>query len=114
MKLLSRDEFRERVFARDDYKCVICGAEAKDAHHILERSLWTDGGYYLDNGASLCGEHHLLAESTEIGCDEIREACGIDQIILPEHFYPDNQYDKWGNIILPNKQRVKGELFYFL
>jgi hypothetical protein len=112
MNLLTRDNFREGVFERDSHKCVMCGNPAQDAHHILERRLWTDGGYYLDNGASVCGDCHLLAESTEIGCPELREACGIEEIILPEHLYRDNEYDKWGNIILPNKMRIKGELFY--
>jgi len=78
----------------------------------MERRLFSDSGYYLDNGASLCGECHLKAESTEISCKDIREACGIDKAILPEHLYSDNEYDKWGNIILPNGQRVKGELFF--
>lgn len=52
-KLLSRDEFRESVFARDRYKCIFCGKQAEetpegklDAHHIIERRLWSDGGYY--------------------------------------------------------------------
>jgi hypothetical protein len=113
MKLLTRDEFREGVFERDKHKCVVCGEDAQDAHHILERRLWgVSCGYYLDNGASVCGPCHLASESTKIGCDELREACGIEKVILPEHLYRDNTYDKWGNIILPNKQRVKGELFH--
>jgi len=47
VELLTRDQFREAVFARDKGRCVICGAEGKDAHHIMERSLFDDGGYYL-------------------------------------------------------------------
>jgi hypothetical protein len=112
MKLLSRDEFREGVFARDKHKCVICGNPAQDAHHILERRLWPDGGYYLENGASLCGEHHIKAEETTLSCEEIREACGIDRVILPEHLYDDQTYDKWGNPVLPNGTRLKGDLYY--
>jgi hypothetical protein len=38
-RLLTRDEFREGVFERDNHKCVICGATAQDAHHILERRI---------------------------------------------------------------------------
>lgn len=53
--LLTRDDFREFVFKRDNHKCVVCGEPAVDAHHILERRLFHDSGYYLDNGASLCG-----------------------------------------------------------
>ncbi len=110
--LLSRDEFRNAVFKRDGYKCVMCRQPAKDAHHIVERRLWPDGGYYISNGASVCEEHHLKAESTELSCDELRERCGIKEILLPPHFYSDQPVDKWGNPILPNGQRLKGELFH--
>lgn len=111
-RLLNRTEFRLGVFSRNNYKCVICGEDAVDAHHIIERRLFNDGGYYLDNGASLCEKHHLEAEMTTLECDEIRAACNIENIILPEHFYSDLEYDKWGNIILPNGNRIRGELFY--
>ena len=113
-KTLTRDEFREGVFKRDNNKCVICGEPAKDAHHIMERRLFDDGGYHLSNGASLCQLHHIQAEETTLSCEEIREAAKIKEIILPEHLYNDNDfiYDKWGNIIMPNGTRVRGELFY--
>jgi hypothetical protein len=111
-ELLSRDEFRDAVFTRDKNRCVICGAPAVDAHHILDRRLFHDGGYYLDNGASLCSDHHLAAEMTTISCDDIRMACGIKTIILPDHLHSENDYDKWGNTILPSGLRVKGELFH--
>ena len=117
-KLLTRDQFREGVFARDGHRCVAlgddglrCQAAAADAHHILERRLWTDGGYYLDNGASVCGRHHIEAEETRISCDDLRERCGITRLVLPEHLYRDQLYDKWGNPILPNGMRMRGELF---
>lgn len=110
--LISRDEFREETFKRDSFKCIICGNPAKDAHHIIERRLFSDGGYYLDNGASLCEQHHIEAEETTLSCEKIRLSAGIDNIIIPEHFYSDYNYDKWGNILLPNGNRIKGELFY--
>lgn len=111
-RLLSRDAFREGVFRRDAHRCVACGAPAQDAHHILERRLFPDGGYYLENGSSLCGPCHIRAEETTLGCDEIRQGCGITAFPLPPHLYPDLEYDKWGNIIQPNGTRLKGELFY--
>lgn len=112
-KLLSRDDFRNGVFERDNHQCVICKKPAVDAHHIVERRLFDDGGYYLDNGSSLCSEHHLEAEMTTLGCDTIRKACEIEKIVLPEHLYVDQEYDKWGNpIIKYGAQRLKGELFY--
>ena len=110
--LLTRDNFREEVFKRDNYKCVICGSPAQDAHHILERRLWKDGGYYLENGASLCGVHHLQAEKTILSCATIREKAGIDKIVIPEHLYEEYFYDKWGNIVLSNGTRLKGDLFF--
>ena len=114
MKLLTRDQFREAVFSRDNHTCVIpgCGKPAQDAHHIIERRLWSDGGYYLDNGASVCGEHHIQCETTEISVEDIREYAGIKKAIVPEHMYDDVVYDKWGNTILPNGLRTKGELFH--
>lgn len=116
-KLLTRTEFREGCLKRDNNKCVVCGAtEDLSVHHIIERRLWQAehefGGYFLSNGASLCETHHIKAETTVLTCDEIRQKCGINSILIPEHFYADNEYDKWGNIILPNGNRLKGELFY--
>jgi hypothetical protein len=109
--LLTRDEFREGVFKRDSHKCVLCGAPAASAHHILDRSLWDKEGYYIENGVSLCPFHHMEAEQTHVTCEELREAAGIRTLCMPEHFYRDEKYDHWGNIILPNKMRLKGELF---
>lgn len=118
-KLLTRDEFREAVFARDGHRCVVCGKLAADtpegkldAHHIIERRLWPDGGYYLDNGATVCEEHHLRCEQTLISVEDIRVAAGITKIIVPPHLYPDHVYDKWGNLVLEGGRRAKGELFF--
>lgn len=112
-KLLTRDDFRNGVFKRDNHRCVACGAPAVDAHHILERRLFPDGGYYLKNGASVCGACHLKAESTELSAQKLRELCGIDEIVLPPHLYSDHIYDKWGNIIVTEhpERRLPGELF---
>lgn len=107
---ISREQFRNQVFQRDNFKCVICGSPAQDAHHIVERRLFPDGGYYLNNGASLCGVHHLQAESTELSCEQIREAAGITRVILPPQL-DGLTIDKWGNPILTNGQRMRGELF---
>jgi hypothetical protein len=111
-KLLTRDDFRNGVFERDGHKCVFCDLPAQDAHHILERRLFSDGGYYLENGASVCGDHHLECERTTISVADVREACGITTVVVPDHMYPDHEYDKWGNHVLPNGNRTKGELFY--
>lgn len=110
--LLTRNAFRDGVFARDGHRCVICKrAGPLDAHHIVERRLWPDGGYYLANGASLCDEHHRAAEATTLSCEEIRAATGIRVVLLPPAFYDGEPIDKWGDRLLPNGQRLRGELF---
>jgi hypothetical protein len=109
---MTRDEFRQSVFERDNHKCVICGKDAQDAHHIIERRLWDDGGYHLDNGVSLCGYHHIAAEQTHLSCEDLRMAAGIENVIIPSHLYDEYEYDKWGNIMLPSGERLKGELFF--
>ena len=116
-KLLNRDTFRNAVFDRDGHKCIMCGETKKlDAHHIIERRLFDSadyfGGYFVENGATLCSKHHIMAEETTLSCEEIRNVLNIYEFPIPEHFYSDVNYDKWGNILLPNGTRYKGELFY--
>lgn len=111
-QLLTRDEFREGVFKRDNHQCVFCDKPAVDAHHIIERRLFDNGGYFINNGASVCADHHVQCEMTLISVEDVRIACGITSIVVPSHLYPDQPYDKWGNPILPNGQRMRGELFF--
>lgn len=110
--ILTRDQFREGVFERDHHLCVVCKQFAVDAHHIMERRLFPDGGYYLDNGASVCETHHLQCESTQISTEEIRLHAQITQTVLPPHLYHDTVYDKWGNPVTESGRRLRGELFY--
>ena len=124
--LLDRDSFREAVLARDGYRCVLCGRAADsypggvrlDAHHIIERRLFADGGYYLSNGATCCSREsalesscHLRAEQTLVSPEELRAAAGIERIVLPPTLTGDDPVDKWGNFILPDGRRSPGELF---
>jgi hypothetical protein len=108
---MDRDSFNSSVLHRDDNLCVTCKQLATAVHHIIDRSLWSDGGYYIDNGVSLCDLCHILAEQTNLSCSELRYSARIQNIILPDHFFNDENYDKWGNIILPSGARIKGELF---
>jgi hypothetical protein len=111
-KLLTREEFKELSFKRDKYKCVFCSKKSDDPHHIIDRSLFSDGGYYLDNCASVCNEHHWSVEKTDISVEDVRKACGITNIILPEGFDMNQIYDKWCNVILPNGRRKPGPIFF--
>ena len=53
-----RETFRNAVFERDGYRCVMCGKTSKevklDAHHIEDRHGMPNGGYVPENGISLC------------------------------------------------------------
>ena len=114
--LLNRNDFRESVFKRDKNKCVVCGEPAIDAHHIIDRSLFTDGsfGYFIDNGVSLCEKHHIEAEQTIISCSELRNLAKITNIIYPDYLSLNEfvvDYDKWCNPILKDGRRLKG--YYF-
>jgi hypothetical protein len=78
--LLTREEFKRQVFSRTSGKCCVPGCEcaAVDAHHIMDRKLWSDGGYYLTNGAALCSKHHLDAEQGRITPAECLNFMGIE------------------------------------
>ncbi len=112
MKDKSRAAFRQGVLGRDGNKCVVCGNAAQDAHHLMERRLFDNGGYTVNNGVALCGPCHLLAESTAISPTRLRELAGLNVIVLPEHMYGDYEYTKWGDIINADGTRYPGELFY--
>ena len=57
-----RRRFREAVFKRDGYRCVMCGFQSSselaehelDAHHITPREDIPHGGYVKENGITLC------------------------------------------------------------
>lgn len=73
------------------------------------------GGYFLDNGATLCDDGslsscHLRAEATLISCEDLRRAAGIASVVLPDHLYADQRYTKWGDPLLDDGRRMRGEL----
>lgn len=110
--LLSRQDFTNAVMKRDGGRCLCCPAAATAAHHIIERLLFHDGGYYLDNGASLCDDHHMEAEMTLLEVERLRDLAGIRTVVVPAHMSPDEVVDKWGNPILKDGRRIRGELFH--
>lgn len=108
-KLLSREDFKAQVFARSKGRCVICGAPAVDAHHIVERKLFEDGGYYLDNGAAVCEADHWRCETTVLDVAHVREASGIVHLVVPPSMQ-GHDIDKWGNRVWPSGMRSWGPL----
>lgn len=114
--LMTRKDFREGVFARDRNNCVVpnCTNKVADAHHIIERRLWSDGGYYIDNGASLCTKHHKLAETNHIPPCVVRLYAGIKNTIIPTTLDPTKHYDKWGKELkLSNRHDIKYPSTYY-
>lgn len=110
MKNQNRETFRETVFGRDNYGCVVhsCDKEVADAHHLIERRLWIKskekGGYLVDNGVSLCNFHHQLAERNILSPQVLRMFANITKRILPEQLDPSYDYDKWGEVMNPLKR----------
>lgn len=81
--LLTREQFERVVFANTKGLCVFCGLPAVDAHHILDRKLFRDGGYYENNGAAVCSAHHWDCETTKLSVEVVRTASGIDNPVVP-------------------------------
>lgn len=109
--LLSRDYFKTACFERDNYTCIFCNKASIDAHHIIERKLFEDGGYYLNNAASVCEEHHIECEKTLITVEDVYMAANITDPKRPDYFERGLVYDKWGNIIVSDVKRIPGLLF---
>lgn len=107
MELLTREQFRMYVLALDNGSCCVpdCPYPAEDAHHIIERRLWSDGGYYFANGAPLCDRngtgHHMDAEMNRILPQQLRNWCGHTEILLPPQLDETFVYNKWGKVIQP-------------
>ena len=94
--LLTREEFRKKVLAKYNGKCCVpgCNYDAVDAHHIMDRKLWNDGGYYLSNGAALCSVHHLDAETGKITPKQCLDYMNIK---LTDIRVPDKIAEKYSN-----------------
>lgn len=94
-ELLERRSFREKVFERDENTCIVpwCEASADDAHHIIERKLWSDGGYYLSNGVSVCNPHHQAAEADLIPPHAFWRWLDVDPLTPSGH---GTAITKWG------------------
>lgn len=110
MPKLTREDFKRLVFAQSNGICVFCPRPAMAAHHILDRKLFEDGGYRVENGAAVCDSHHWDCETTRITVEEVRAKAGIVEILLPPGFDPAGRYDKWGNRIWPSGMRSVGPL----
>lgn len=108
--LLSREEFDLQVKKRQGFRCLMCEKPAVDSHHLLDRKLFEDGGYYLQNGVALCADHHWEAELTKVTVEELRKRANINEVIVPPGFDKTKVYDKWGNEVVSETKRLPGPL----
>lgn len=94
----NRSTFREQVFTAADNTCIVpwCTATADDAHHVLERDCWTDGGYTPENGAAVCNKHHQYAEDNHIPPQAFWMWNGTDTPPLPDSI-STTDVNKWGD-----------------
>ena len=92
---MNRADFRQTVFERDDGQCLVpwCLRNAEDAHHIIERAEWDDGGYFPNNGASVCHKHHKAAEKNWIPPQAFWKWDNLDPVTPDEM---DHDVNKWG------------------
>ncbi|MBR4589163.1 MAG: hypothetical protein IKO36_00750 [Bacteroidaceae bacterium] len=108
---LSREDFKKYGFARTNGKCCVpnCNEQAVDAHHIMDRSLWKNGGYYLSNCAPVCNKHHIDCENgyytplelinfCNIKLSEIKNPDKLDWITDEEYleYFESGLINKWG------------------
>lgn len=102
-----RRKFRDDVFARDNYKCRLCGEDFSnqdhpelflDAHHITDRSEMPNGGYVKENGISLCKENFdeegLLTESCHMKAERFHISGGKEWYL---NAHPFNLYKLIGS-----------------
>lgn len=111
--LLSREDFKTFGFLRMNGMCCVpgCCEKAVDAHHIMDRKLWKDGGYYLSNCAPVCEKHHLDCENGTYTPYQVMKFAKIDIEYLKKpssfNWMTDDEYremfingelDKFGRI----------------
>lgn len=120
---MTRGEFRERCVDRDGGQCLVPACDSRvtedpdgpgEVHHILERKLWDDGGYVPRNGASVCNEHHRLAESNIIPPQAFWRWIGVTDPPLPnDRLVTDKDVNKWGEALpTPRWQEYRDYIKY--
>lgn len=111
MESLNETSFRDAVLSRDGGRCVICGDSAWRVEDIMDRRLWDDGDLHPDNGVTLCDAHATECRATRIDLETLRNAAAVSPCIPPQ-LYAMQRYDRWGNPVLKDGRRARGELFF--
>jgi hypothetical protein len=109
--VLREGAFHDKVMQRDSCRCVICGRSAEGVIHLLDSRLWDDGSDQIGNGVTLCAHHCYAAIMTDITLEDLRIAAGITELSMPQQMYTSTRYDRWGNPLMPEGRRARGDLF---
>lgn len=109
------DELMLKVAERDAHQCAVCGASPARMQFILDPVVFDEPvqgapspAQVMSNVILLCDQHAHQAETTELSVKDLRQAAGITAWTVPATFEHDQEYDRYGNPVLTNGQRMKG------
>jgi 5-methylcytosine-specific restriction endonuclease McrA len=113
-----RRSFREDVFARDGYRCVVCGFQSTpaladgelDAHHVTPREQMPHGGYVVEIGVSLCSSDGR--RGTGRNCHYIAELVLSLGEARQHRWYPDEPFYPYSPKALYERVRSSYEKAY--
>lgn len=87
--------------------CTYCGDEPAELYPLLDARLFSENQVAENLKTPLCSRCRQELKSTKLLPEEIMELTD-----LPPQLSRQARYDHWGNPVLPDGRRLKGELFY--
>lgn len=108
------EEATKQARRRQKERCAICQQPGVLGHEVYDARLFgiTGARGLADNTVYLCREHHYEAMRTNILPEELIRCAGISAPALPPSLEKDQAYDRFGNPVLANGNRMIGELYY--
>lgn len=91
--------------------CLMCECAAVVTHPMMSPALW-EGTPAAANIIKLCDHHAILLLSGQLTRQELIAKAPLLSPVLPPQLYPTMNYDHWGNLILNDNRRARGELFH--
>lgn len=108
----SEAAFTMQVRERDAEACVVCGSKDIHVTHIFSPKLWDTNPDFPENAVCLCAKHREAALKTHLKVEELIEHAGLEERPLPQQLHAVERYDRWGNVMLKDGRRARGELFF--
>jgi RNA ligase len=105
------NELYPQLLQRDGPACALCECQETRIYFLLDPSLWDECGELSENAVLLCDKHYDSCFATDIDIETIRERVCLSPC-LPPQLYAVQRYDRWGNPVLRDGRRAKGELFF--